>query len=195
MEINDKVKLTSKFVEEMLNGFHFSNGSDYHHNKSALLNETFTIAKKIKIDYATVSIWSDGVAYLLKYQDGTDLHALVDGKDFKAINSNAEKSKSVENPKNILPKNTPLEKVAPKPPKPIKINSEVTIRENHLETYSDFEGLTANTVFIVTGRYTSVEENPAYDEGMEGEALFDLKYKETNKPFHCSLYEFELKAK
>ena len=53
--------------------------------------------------------------------------------------------------------------------------------------------INGDKVFIVTHVATNEKEHRGFDSSMDGQALYDLKDAKTNKDFHSSLYDYELK--
>jgi len=59
--------------------------------------------------------------------------------------------------------------------------------DNDNDYYDSFR----NKILIVTGISRNTEDHQGYDEGLNGEALYDLKDLKGNN-INCSLYDYEL---
>jgi len=69
-----------------------------------------------------------------------------------------------------------------------KIGDQVKVsEENDNENYDDFREKTLTIIHVAT----NTDEHPGYDNGLEGEPLYDFKDEDGNE-IPCSLYFYEL---
>lgn len=61
--------------------------------------------------------------------------------------------------------------------------------DNDNDNYDSFR----NKILIITHIATSTEDHPGFDEGLNGESLYDFKDENGNE-IPCSLYDYELEA-
>ena len=61
--------------------------------------------------------------------------------------------------------------------------------DNDNDNYDSFR----NKILIITHIATSTNDHQGYDEGLNGEALYDFKDEDGNE-IPCSLYDYELEA-
>jgi hypothetical protein len=83
-----------------------------------------------------------------------------------------------------------------------KVGDVVTMTSDALDNYGDKWGDVALRITSKATRYMPAKEfyakgkpdgfHPGYDEGLNGEPLFDLEIVETGRPLSFSLYQWEV---
>ena len=68
--------------------------------------------------------------------------------------------------------------------------SVMVAEENDNENYDNFRG----KELVITEKFTNSKENPYFDEGLSGMALYHLMERETGKKIPFALYDYELEA-